>query len=198
MKIYPEIKVKRKTGNESFHANGKPMKDNLLSFWQWSASDLINNTMRGILAEYIVASALDLSKNNRTEWDSYDLETHDGIKIEIKSSAYIQSWTQNKLSNIQFSIRPTQGWDSNNNTYSAVIKRQSDVYVFCILNHKNQETIDPLNLDQWLFYVLATDALNQSVAKQKTITLSSLIQLHPKEVIYNELYSAIKEVTQTY
>jgi hypothetical protein len=190
---YPEIEVKRKTGNELFHDNGTNLKNNLLSFWQWSASDLIGNAMRGILAEYIVVSAVDVVEGNRTEWDAYDIETPEGIKVEVKSSAYIQSWAQKKLSAIQFGIRPTQRWDSKNNAYTPEVARQSDVYVFCLLNHKNQETIDPLNIGQWSFYVLATNKLNETVGEQKTITLSSLKRLNPIEASFGELRASIKQ-----
>jgi len=193
MDKYPEIAVKRKTGSEQFHENGKSLDDNLLSFWQWSASDLVGNAMRGILAEYIVATAVNRADNNRTEWDSYDIETSEGIKVEVKSCAYIQSWSQKKLSSIQFGIRPTQGWDSKNNSYTNKVERQSDVYVFCVLNHKEQNTIDPLNLKQWFFYVLPTEVLNKSVGDQKTITLSSLIQLSPIEAEYVEVYASIQK-----
>ncbi|NOZ79726.1 MAG: hypothetical protein GXP48_11220 [Acidobacteria bacterium] len=193
MEKYPELDVTQKTGDEPFHENGKPLNDNLLSFWQWSASDLVGNAMRGILAEYIVASAVGVTEGHRTEWDSYDIETPEGIKVEVKSGAYIQSWSQKKLSTIQFGIRPTQGWDSKNNTYTTAVERQSDVYVFCVLYHKFQETIDPLNVSQWLFYALATEELNQALGGQKTITLSSLMKLQPINATYNELYSAIKK-----
>ena len=65
MDKYPEIEVKRKSGNEAFHDNDTNLKSNLLSFWQWSASDLIGNAMRGILAEYIVASAVGVTQQFR-------------------------------------------------------------------------------------------------------------------------------------
>ena len=133
MDKYPEIEVVRKTGEEKLYVNGDPLPHDLLSFWQWSASDLVCNAMRGILAEYIVASAVGMVSGNRTEWDAYDVETNEGIKVEVKSGAYIQSWSQKKLSTIQFGIRPTQGWDSGNGAYSNVVERQSDVYVFCVL-----------------------------------------------------------------
>lgn len=107
MTKYPALEVKRKSGKEAFHIEGKPLDHNLLSFWQWSSSDLISNAMRGILAEYIVASALGENYSHRSEWDAYDIETKEGIKIEVKSSAFIQTWHQKRLSSIQFSIRPT-------------------------------------------------------------------------------------------
>ena len=71
--------------------------------------------------------------------------------------------------------------------------RQADVYVFCLLKHKDQETINPLNLDQWVFYVLATKKLNESVGSQKTITLSSLEKLNPLKVVYGELSASINQ-----
>jgi hypothetical protein len=193
MDKYPEIKGVRKTGNEKLHVNGANLTHDLLSFWQWSASDIVGNAMRGIFAEYIVASALDKISGSRTEWDAYDIESKEGIKIEVKSSAYIQSWTQKKLSRIQFDIRPTQGFDSKKNSYSSQLTRQSDVYVFCVLEETNQEAIDPLNLDQWSFYVLGTNELNQAVGQQKSISLGRLKELNPINTPYSELYKSIQQ-----
>jgi len=126
MDKYPEIKVATKTGKEKFHEDGKPLAHDLLSFWQWSASDLVGNAMRGVLAEYIVASAVGKISGSRTEWDAFDIETNGDIKVDVKSGAYIQSWFQKKLSTIQFGIRPTQSWDSKTNSYSSNFARQSD------------------------------------------------------------------------
>lgn len=187
------IEVRRKSGQEAFESNGLSLDMNLLSFWQWSSSDIIGNTMRGILAEYIVASAVGITSGVRTEWDTFDIETLDGIKVEIKSSAYIQSWEQNKLSSIQFGIRPTRSWDYYANKRSDKTIRQADVYVFCLLKHKEQSSINPLNLDQWEFYVLSTNKLNQSVGAQKSITLNSLKNLSSKKVGYSDLYASIRK-----
>lgn len=52
------IEVARKAGSKTFTLNGSPLSLNLLSFWQWSASDIMGNAMQGILAEYIVTSAV--------------------------------------------------------------------------------------------------------------------------------------------
>jgi hypothetical protein len=46
------LQIKRKTGTEQFRANGIEIGTDLLDFCRWSASDLVNNTMRGVLAEY--------------------------------------------------------------------------------------------------------------------------------------------------
>jgi hypothetical protein len=55
------IPVVRKSGDEPFKRDGKEMQFRLLDFWKWSASDLIGNAQRGILAEYIVASVLGIA-----------------------------------------------------------------------------------------------------------------------------------------
>ena len=159
---------------------------NVLSFWRWSTSELLGNALRGILAEFIVASAIDALDSPREEWDAYDLISKDGLKIEVKSSAYLQSWEQNKLSNISFGIQPTVLWDADNKR-SKEARRQADVYVFCVLAHKDQVTVNPLNLSQWEFYVLDTKVLNDNIPLQKTITLSSLLKLNPVRVSYSEL-----------
>jgi hypothetical protein len=187
-----KLNVKRKTGQEKFRLNDKPLNINLLGFWQWSASDLPSNTARGILAEYIVASALGISEGIRSEWDAYDLVTKSGLKVEVKSAAYLQAWYQKKLSNIAFSIQPTKKWDANSNEFSKLRKRQSDVYIFCLLNHKEKKTLDPLNLNQWEFYILSTAVLNQKHPKQATIGLTSLLKLNPSVAKYDEIASCIK------
>jgi len=62
--IYPAIESKRLTGTEPI-VNGDRKISDLLSFWQWAYSDLIGNTERGALAEYIVACALGINKKHR-------------------------------------------------------------------------------------------------------------------------------------
>ena len=94
----PQIKIRRKSGTEVFHRSGQPMPVRLLNFWQQSGSDLIGNTARGSLAEYIVATALGLGGDVRNEWEVYDLQTPSGVKIVVESAAYLQSWYQKKLS----------------------------------------------------------------------------------------------------
>jgi hypothetical protein len=126
----------------------------------------------------------------REEWDAYDLVTKNGIKIEVKSSAYLQSWKQNGFSKIEFGIKPTTVFDSD---YSRTneIKRQADVYVFCVLSHKDKATVNPLDLSQWDFLVLSTLVLDKEREMQKSITLSSLLKLKPEPAKYSELNKVI-------
>lgn len=190
---YAALKVSIKTGEEHFQHKGRQLETTLLDFWRWSASDLVNNSLRGQLAEYIVAQALRINPKLRVEWDSYDLLTTTGIRIEVKSAAYLQSWYHKKLSAISFGIRPTLGWDATTSIYETEAKRQSDLYVFCLLSHQDKDTVDPLNVDQWEFYVLATSVLNQTCPAQKTITFRRLQQLGATKVAFEELFVAVND-----
>lgn len=189
--------VVRKTGREVLTAQGKPTAFDLLSFWQWSGSDLLSNAFRGVLAEYIVAAAFGEVHGVRVEWDAYDLETPAGVRVEVKSGAYLQTWHQDKLSQITFGIRPTYGWDSKTSKISDRQARQADVYVFAILDHKEKATVNPLDLDQWTFYCLATKDLNDGVGNQKTISLTGLLRLKPTQATFATLATIIEETARS-
>src|SRR5262249_45192325 len=126
--LLPPVDVTRKTGTEPFHDGPSPLHFNLLSFWQWSASDLVSNALRGRLAEFLVMQALGITGGVRDEWGPYDLHTPDGITIEVKSAAYVQSWAQRGLSAINFDIAPTRFWDARTNTLATEVRRQAGVY----------------------------------------------------------------------
>ena len=170
----------RRTGNECLPLGGK-----LLDFWQWMGSDLLSNATRGVFAEYLVSLAVGSSDDCRDEWALYDVMAPNGIKIEVKSSAFIQAWPQREYFRPQFDIAPKRLDNSNEGS------RSSDVYVFCLLHHRNQATIDPLIVSQWTFYVLSTMALNEQVSRQKSIALSRLPQIGAKKVHFDELEHAI-------
>ena len=188
-----KIKATIKIGQERFKFNDKTLDFKLLDFWRWSVSDILSNATRGRFAEFIVVTATNIDKTKlREEWSAYDLETNEGIKLEIKSAAYVQSWFQLTLSKISFSTKATLFWDSSINKQETVKKRHADVYVFCLLNHDNKETINPLNMNHWDFYVLATKELNNYKRSQHSITLKSLQGL-TKAISYDKLQKAIKD-----
>src|SRR5699024_8304191 len=135
------VKALPKSGNEKLTFGTNETKYTLLNFWQWSVSDILSNATRGRFAEFIVGTTIDLKvKELRDEWDAYDLTTKDGIKIEVKSASYIQSWRQNGYSRINFSIKPAKHWDAENGMSKEEPKRHADIYVFCLLKHKDQKT----------------------------------------------------------
>lgn len=186
------IKATLKTGQENLVNNDKTLNFSLLDFWRWSTSDILSNATRGRFAEFIVATATNIDiKQIREEWSPFDLETSDGIKIEVKSAAYLQSWFQQALSKISFRTKATLSWDSITNIQAEIARRSADVYVFCLLHHENKLTVDPLNLDHWKFYVLSTEELNNYTRSQHSITLKSLQGL-TNAVEYDKLDQEIR------
>ena len=180
----------RRDGAEPFVHEGDPV-GTLAGFWSWACSDLASNTMRGVLAEYLVATALGAADGTRTEWDSVDIRTPEHGSVEVKYAAYLQSWHQDALSKISFSIAPAAGWDFSTAATSTEVRRHADVYVFCLLHHQDKRSLDPLDLGQWTFYVLPTRVLDEHHPGQKTIALSSLKRLNPTEVGFAGLSEAV-------
>lgn len=162
-------------------------------FWEWAYDDLLTNTTRGVLAEYIVATALGICETKRVEWDRYDLVIGD-IGVEVKSAAYVQAWKQARPSEIVFNIRPARGWDARTDTTAASAGRSADVYVFCLFKGEDRENnIDPLDVAKWTFYVLPTSVLNRKLPVQKSIRLGPLKDLGSRQCAYDELKTAIHE-----
>tara|TARA_B100001123_G_C14739093_1_gene800185 strand:- start:8 stop:616 length:609 start_codon:yes stop_codon:yes gene_type:complete len=161
-------------------------------FWQWAYSDLVSNTDRGILAEYIVAIALGIDDTVRVPWGPYDLRTSTGTKVEVKSGSYIQSWNQSEHSKIQFSIKKTLEWIPDTNSFGGDRKRQADMYVFCHLSHPTKEDINPLNLGQWDFYVIPTVTLDTEMKDAGSISLAR-VKKYSEKYSFRELKSVCEE-----
>ena len=144
-------------------------------YWQWSASCLMDNTARGILAEFLVATALKgwVSKRPRAEWDPYDFEARVGgrkVTIEVKSSSKVQSWKQKEHSALQFRIARTLKWNPEEGAYDECASR-ADVYVFCALvGTQVKDHAAALNLDNWEFQVVR----GAKLPDQKTISWNAL------------------------
>ena len=187
------IPVTKKTGGEAFVSRGEDLSVRLSEFWSWANSDLVNNVARGVLAEFLVAHALDIVDEPRTEWDAKDLVTKDGTAIEVKSSAYVQSWKQKEYSKIAFDIAPKkQAWDAVTDQMTYDQKRYCDVYVFCLLARKNDD-IDPMNMDHWVFYVVSTNEINEYLGDQQSISLSTLEKLpSARPIPYDDLKQAVE------
>ena len=189
--VLPAVDMKELTGDEPIGSAGTPTGLTLLDFWKWSASDVLSNAPRGVLAEFLVGHALGAVESPREAWAAYDLETPDGIRVEVKSAAYVQSWCQDELSQISFSIGRT--WDED----GLKQERPSDVYVFALLAEKDKEKIDPLDIGQWEFYVVSTHELDQACEDQATIRMSPLRELVGDKVPYAMLEARVKAVAPT-
>jgi hypothetical protein len=193
---YAALIVQPRSGLEQFHLSGTPVGFDLLSFWRWSASDLVSNVWRGVLAEYLVAQAVGPAAGVRTEWDSCDVRTDRGARIEVKAAAYLQSWHQKSLSSIGYDIATKRGWDAATNTSASSACRGADIYVFALLAHRDKATLDPLDLAQWMFYVVPVKVLNSAFGSQKRISLSALHRVAPKPYSFAQLKAAVLDALE--
>ncbi|MBV5335842.1 hypothetical protein JZU48_02225 [bacterium] len=127
----------------------------------------------------------------RVDWTPWDLTTPSGIKVEVKSAAYIQSWSQTGPSKITFSVARKRGVVGDSGVLDNDPRHHAHVYVFALLAETDQTVIDPLDLDQWEFYVVPTSVLEQRERSQHSITLPSLRRL-AKELTWAQLADAVE------
>ena len=182
-----QITPERHTGDEPL-----PEGATLLNFWQWMGSDLVSNALRGAFGEYLVALAVGAADKVQEEWAPYDVRSPDGIRIEVKTSGYIQTWQQQTLSTPRFGIGKSYAWSNETGTFSPAPQRSAEVYVFCLHHHKDQDTTNPLDMSQWTFYILPTATLDRMAGDQATVGVSSLQRIGAQRVSYDGLYQAIR------
>ena len=180
---------RRFTGDERL-----PMGATLLDCWQWVGSDLVSNTLRGSLSEYLVALAVGAADGVREEWAKYDVETPDGITIEVKTDSYIQGWAQKSLSTPRFSIGRSLEWSRETGEYSSTPTRSSDIYVFCLHHHETQSTVDPLDITQWTFYIVPTATLDRELGERKSIGISLLKKIGAEEVSFDDIGRRVRKL----
>ena len=164
-------------------------------FWRWAYSDLVNNTDRGTFAEFMVAKAIGDERTTRNSWEAFDLTAYDGTKVEVKSASFVQSWHQDQLTKVQFSIGKTLMWEPRTHKYIQPAKRHSDVYVFCLLAESEKARVNPLDLSQWEFYVLATKEIDRDLGNGKSISLNQL-KSRSRSYYIDELAEAVSSANQ--
>lgn len=179
---------------EPFTSQGEILPFTITDFWQWNQSQLLENNLRGVLAEFIVRMALGIQDDGRKEWAAYDLETPEGLRIEVKSSAYLQNWEQHAPSKIIFNISESTAWDYAEEKRSNERKRHNDCYVFCVFTETDRSKANPLNMEQWDFYLLPTRVLDEKCPGQKKVSLSVLQKLGAVRCGYGELQNRFHEL----
>lgn len=96
---------------------------------------LIMNSFRGVIAEAIIASALEPAwRWCAADWASWDFEHQDGTRLEVKQSAARQSWTSQASgrSAPKFDIQARTGHWADGVTWQAneTGERLAHLYVF--------------------------------------------------------------------
>jgi hypothetical protein len=154
---------------------------------------LITNVFRGHVAEAIVDAAL------APEWTwcaadyaSCDFERADGMRLEVKQSAVLQSWSPEPPKKItgSFDVAARQGyWEGP--AWIAEPGRRAHIYV--LAHHQIiDESADHRDPSQWLFYVIRSSEL----PPVKKISLGPLQRL-TTPCRFDELCARVAEAATT-
>jgi hypothetical protein len=173
-------------GDERFSAGDATVLD----FWRWALGDLRMNNARGYLAEFLVARAVRSPQPARIEWADYDVTAPNGARIEVKTSAYLQSWRQDKLSAPRFSlVGAAEAWDEARDEYYRDHRPRVDLWVFCLQTCRSHDEYRPLDVGQWRFWV-ASNAAIEALA-QKSAALSTIERIAGAGMGWHQLREAV-------
>lgn len=163
-------------GNEKFILNNTELNFGILDFWKSKYSNIYN--MQEVIAEFLVEKALGIDKaQNIDYWTLYDI-LYRNHRIEIKQTSYYHSWNENsKISKVRrFGISMANSnyeFADGENKY----ERQNDIYVFCLNTGETRADSNPLDLDNWEFYVVPTSVINEKCGSNKTIGLKRVREI---------------------
>ena len=176
-------------GNENFTFNNNELNFGILDFWIYKYSNIYN--LQEVIAEFIVEKALNIEKPHNTDsWTLFDI-LYRNCRIEIKESSYYHPWNENgKISNQRiFGI--TKANSNYEDTGSEnKFERQNDIYVFCLNTGITKESSNPMNLNNWEFYIVPTSVINEKCGNNKKISLNRVRQL-TKAITYDKLKESI-------
>lgn len=162
----------------------------LLDFWQWAMADLCDDDVKGFFAEWLVHKLLAIESARRVSWANSDVVTPHGITIEVKATAYWQSWkvldqhgrpkikrTHGATPDSAIRFGGLRARDSATVAdMSAERKLKSDIYVFAFQHERDITRWNAMDLSQWEFYVLRTDEL-ALLATGRSVSLSKVRSL---------------------
>lgn len=152
-------------------------KRTISDFWQWGFSDLIQNTTRGVLGEYIVAVLLGVDDEPRNPWKAYDLKLSNGMTVEVKTTSVLQAWRQEKMYEPKYVVAPTRRWDPETGVMEPKASLNADLYIFCYFTAVDHSVANPLDLDQWEFFVFERTQIEKIFEGRKSVSLKALQNL---------------------
>lgn len=151
-------------------------KKKISDFWKWACSDLIIPSNRNDYALFLVADALELSKMPRIYWENADLR-YRKKKIALRTAAYVEHWKQKRPKRLSFDISPKKGEDAQTEDSMTFRNRHAEIYIFAVLNEKDLKKIDILDLNQWEFYVVRTEQLDEHFYDTRKLGIRGLKKL---------------------
>ena len=163
-------------------------------FWKWACSDIIIPSNRDDYALFLVANSLELSKMPRIHWENSDLR-YRKKKIALRSSAYVEHWKQKRPKRLSFDIAPKKGLDAQTKESLTFTNRSPEIYIFAVLTEKRLPKIDVLDLDQWDFYIVRTEMLDEHHYETKKLGIRALQKL-ASPVHHSRLRSILDDIIE--
>ncbi len=168
------------------------MKLEKADFYEWAFGNTLDNTTRAIIAEYLVHRAVGGIDRHRLAWNAFDIETPDGITIEVKATGQTQSWhSENRcVPDFDISIKK-EPWLARENRYIRKTTRYAHIWVFAVHDTKDRATAEPFDTSQWRFLVTTSEWLEHEFGDQKRVRLSVLIRHGLTPVPYDSLRESV-------
>jgi hypothetical protein len=184
-------------GKEAFVFNGEAVNFDFLDFWRFHYSNIYD--LQDKIAEFIVSKALGVNEaQNDQYWTLWDVSYRDK-RIEVKETSYYHSFNQKgKVSKQRvFGITKANGTYDPAKSGNSEFCRQNDVYVFCLNTGDTREASNPLNLNNWEFYIVPTAVINEKCGNNKTISLGRIKGLGFSAKRYDEIRAEIDKIIDT-
>ena len=150
-----------------------PQQDEILNHMHRAVfgRPLITNVLRSLVVEAMV----DLALGEDWLWCGadyfhYDFRHSSGFKLEVKQSAFKQSWATHQPSKPRFDIREREGYWDDAIVWVAQKGRAADGYLFALHTDVSDQA-DHRCADQWQFYLVQT----RDLPMQKSIGLPWLL-----------------------
>lgn len=153
------------------------------------------NTIRGFLVEFFVAQAIGAPAKGRVEWAPFDVEGPDGTRVEVKSTAYLQSWSQARRTTPSWtfkSVAASSMWDDALAVEVPVDPfERVHAWVFGLQTCTEPARYQPLDTGQWEFRVVPHRQL--LATGQKSARISTFDAMGVLPVSFDDLGEAIRD-----
>ena len=140
-------------------------------FWQWAFSDLFDDDLKGWYAEWLKSILLGIRTDRRRSWANTDLVSPSGVRIEVKSSSYWQSWKLWDETGNPKPIKIAGDKERRRIRFSGLkvgdavapspsnVGYKSDLYIFAFQSQPDPRLWNALDICQWEFYMLTRQEL---------------------------------------
>lgn len=182
--------------NNKFIFNDENLSFGILELWKSKYSNIYN--MQEVIAEFLVEKALGIDKAQNTDyWTLYDI-LYRNYRIEIKETSYYHPWNKNGIVSKYRRFEITKA-NSNYDIKDCENKfeRQNDIYIFCLNTGNTKEESNPMNLNNWEFYIIPTSVINEKCGNNKTITLGKVRKLTDK-ITYDKIKEKIDNMIDNF